>query len=71
MEKSASLYNEIYKEMKEIDRRTECLCSCFMVISQPEMLDSMNFQLLALKTRRKVLLEQLKSMVSEQDLLGK
>lgn len=71
MKKSISSYNEIYKEIKEIDRKVECLHACFIAVSQPEMLDSVNFQLLALRVRRKVLLSQLKAIVSEQDLLGK
>lgn len=66
-----NLYEEIYLEIKELDRKIRCLSACFLVVSQPEMIDSVNYQILSLQGRRRALFEQLRSLKSKQSSLGK
>ena len=71
MKKELDAFAQVRQEIREIDRKIQCLSACFMVISQPEMLDSVNYQLLALKVRRNGLMNQLKGLYQEQIILGK
>ncbi len=71
MKKEQNLYEQICLEIKELDRKILCLSACFSVISQPEMLDSVNYQLLSLQGRRRVLFEQLRELKTEQSVLEK
>ncbi len=71
MKNKQNLYDQICLEVKDLDRKICCLSACFLVVSQPEMLDSVNYQLLSLQVRRKVLYDQLKAIKNERRVLGK
>lgn len=62
-------YAQTLSEIKEIDRKLRCLDACFSVISQPEMLDSINYQILSLKTKRSMLFKQLCAIKSQTVIL--
>ena len=53
--KKKTFYKEILSELGEINRKIQCLEACFKVISQPELVDSVNYQLMGLKLRRQYL----------------
>lgn len=66
LKKENERYLQILQQVREIDCRIRCLNACFQVISQPEMLDSVNYQLLGLKLRRQTLLTQLKPLYQKK-----
>ncbi len=59
-------YLQILSQVRQIDCKIRCLNACFQVVSQPEMLDSVNYQLLGLKLRRQMLLSQLKPLYQKK-----
>ena len=71
MKNKLDQYEQVCAEIKELDRKIQCLGACFVVISQPEMVDSVNFELLSLKGRRTVLYKHLKELKEGRSVLGK
>ena len=71
MKKEENQYDQICAEIKELNRKIQCLSACFIVISRPEMIDSVNYELLSLKSRRSLLYEWLKDVKTERSTLGK
>ena len=59
-------YEETLNELHRLDKKIECLEACFLVISQAEMIDSVNYQLLGLKIRRRALLARLRSLHAQK-----
>ena len=55
-------YNDLRAQIGEIDRKIKCLSSSLSVIGDPEMLDSVNYQLLSLKTRKLALFKQIRQI---------
>ena len=66
-----TVYEETVSQIKEVDRRIKCLNACFLVLSEPKMIDSVNYQLLALKTRRSFLSARAHELFAAQDLSEK
>ena len=59
-------YEETLAELRQLDKKIECLEACFLVISQAEMIDSVNYQLLGLKLRRRTLLAHLRGSYAQK-----
>ena len=59
-------YEETLAELRQLDKKIECLEACFLVISQAEMIDSVNYQLLGLKLRRHTLLAHLRGSYAQK-----
>ncbi len=69
--KRDKLYQQILAEIKDLDRQIQCLNACFLVISNAEMIDSVNYQLLSLKKRRWLLFKLLRTLKKPSVVLGK
>ncbi len=52
MKKTKDAYTEAVLQLREVDRKIKCLSACFKVISEPGLIDSVNYEILALKARR-------------------
>lgn len=55
-------YDDLRAQIGEIDRKIQCLSSSLSVISEPEILDAVNYQLLSLNTLKKALFKQMKEI---------
>ena len=69
--KQDEIYEKTLAEIKDLDRRIQCLNACFMVISNAEMLDSVNYQLLSLNKRRGSLFKYLRTLKKQSMVSGK
>ncbi len=65
------IYQQILSEIKDLDRRIQCLNACFSVVSNGEMLDSVNYQLLSLNKRRWALFKHLRTLKKQSLVSGK
>lgn len=64
--KTNQLYEETLHDLRAVERKINCLEQCFLVISHPETVDSVNYQLLSLQLQRKQLFERLRALNSEK-----
>ncbi len=60
--RSSACYGQLLEVLRDIDRKIRCLEACFVVISEPEMVDKVNLQLSELRRQRKGVFEQLKPL---------
>ncbi len=60
------MYKSLLEQLREIDSRIRNLESCFLVISEPKMLDAVNYQILGLKMQRDVILQELRPLYQEK-----
>ena len=65
MKKNRS-YEQALSQLRDVDRRIKCLTACFQVISEPALIDSVNYELLALKARRLSAMEDIKRQYAAQ-----
>ncbi len=65
------IYEKTLAEIKDLDRRIQCLNACFTVISNAEMLDTVNYQLLSLNKRRRLLFTHLRTLKKQSMVSGK
>lgn len=60
------LYLQTLEEMRLLECRIHCLEQCFLVVSDPETVDAVNLQLLALQKQKKGLFADLRALYDKK-----
>lgn len=67
MKKTINPYDEIRLQLQKIDRQIQGLDSTLRFISEPELVDSANYQLLALRAKRIFWMNQMRLAYRERE----
>lgn len=71
MKKRNNEYAQTVADLKEVDRRMRCIYSCFRLVSEPKLLDAMNYELLSLQSKRAYLQQRVKELYAATKILEK